>query len=124
MLDIFKLVDIEAKNRGLGSYTTKLEQVEVSKPYQIVHLDKYLYLFVSQRVDTPALPTRVELRSPDNFYQFTKTTLENSDCSQYQMFSEELEIETKNFGSDDPGQFIPFMLEFLKVIPEVKKEER
>lgn len=120
MLDVLKLIELEMRSRGVDKYTVKPIQLEVSEPYMILDLDKYVYLFVSHNVDTPALPTRIDLKSPDNLFQFTRTTLENSAMAQYQFFSEGLTIRTTNYGSDKPSEFTPFMLEFLKIIPEVE----
>lgn len=120
MLDLLQLIKLECKSRGIGKYTVKPIQIEITSPYQLIVLDKYIYLFVSTHVDTAALPTRIELASPDNLYQFTKTTLENTLYAQHQFFTEELIIKTENFGSDKESEFVPFMLEFLKVIPDNK----
>ncbi len=120
MLDLLKLVELECKIRGIERYSVKPVQVEITSPYQYIGLDKYLYLFVSDKVDTPALPTRVDLQSPDNLYQFTKTTLENTTYAKYQFFSDELIVNVRNYGSDKESEFVPFMLEFLKVIPDNK----
>lgn len=119
MIDVIGLIEIEAKARGIKNYNVRLVSVDITSPYQQIVLDKYLYLFISTRVDTPALPTKIELRSPDNLFQFTKTTLENTDMAQLQFFSEELIIKTENYGSNDPADFIPFTLEFLKIIPGI-----
>lgn len=122
MLDLMKLVEVECKSRGIKHYSVKPMQVEVTSPYIRIPLDKYIYLFASEAVDTPALPTMVDLSSPDNNYQFTKTTLENTAVAQYQFFTEELIIKTSNYGSDNPNDFLPFMLEFLKVVPDTEEE--
>ncbi len=117
MLDLLDLIKLECEARGIKKYSVKPVQVEIISPYQRIGLDKYLYLFVSDKVDTAALPTRIDLQSPDNLYQFTKTTLENTRFAQYQFFSEELIIKVSNFGSDKESEFIPFPIEFLKIIP-------
>lgn len=121
MLDLLKLTELEMTSRGIKKYSVKPIQIEVTEPYMILDLDRYVYLFASTTVDTPALPTRVDLKSPDNLFQFTKTTLENSHVVQFQFFSESLTINTANYGSSKPSEFTPFMLEFLKVIPEVEE---
>lgn len=120
MLDVLELVRLEMLSRGVKDYSVKAIQLEVTEPYMIIDLDRYVYLFVSKTVDTPALPCRVDLKSPDNLYQFTRTTLENSSMSQYQFFSEGLTIQTSNYGTNDPSKFMPFMLEFLKVVPKME----
>lgn len=125
MFDVTPLVALEMKSRGIDKYKITLEQVFVNEPSVIMDIGKYIYLFASTSVDTPALPTRITLQSPDNLYQFTKTTLENTHIAQHQFFSEELQIIVENYGSDNPSDFIPFMLEFYKVVPilEDKKDE-
>lgn len=126
MFDVTPLVALEMKSRGIDNYKLTLEQVFVNEPDTILNLNKYIYLFASTSVDTPALPTRITLQSPDNIFQFTKTTLENTHITQHQFFSEELQIMVENYGSDKPSDFIPFMLEFYKVVPllEDKTDEK
>lgn len=121
MLDLMKLIEVECKARNIDNYSVRPVQVEITSPYMILPLDKYIYLFASEAVDTPALPTMVDLQSPDNSYQFTKTTLSNTVVAQYQFFTEELIIKTSNYGSNNPKDFLPFMLEFLKVIPNTEE---
>ena len=120
MLDLLELTRLEMESRGIKKYSVKPIQIEVTEPYMILNLNKYVYLFCSKSVDTPALPTRIDLKSSDNLFQFTKTTLENSNVAQYQFFSESLTINTANYGSNKPSEFMPYMLEFLKIIPETE----
>ena len=118
MLDLATLVKIETTARGIEKYKTQTVFIDVIKPNMIVDINKYPYLFCSEHVDTK-IHTKVELISSDNYFAFTKTTLENADVSQYQFFTSELEIKVSNYGKQ--GSFIPFRLEFLKIIPETEK---
>lgn len=117
MTDIQSYIMLEMVSRGIQKFKTVPVQIEVTSPEMYFDLNKYIYLFCSTDIDVVALPTLVEISSPDNVYQFTKTTLQNSVCSQYQFFTEEMQISTQNFGSDNPSDFVPFFLEFWKIIP-------
>lgn len=123
MPDINQFIDREMRSRHINNYKVVACSIDITKPEVIIDLNKYIYLFASTRVDTPVLPCRVKLASPDNMFQFTKTTLENSDIAQYQFFSEELTIQVENYGSNDPAQFLGFSLEFFKIIPEIENKE-
>lgn len=118
MTDIQSYIMLEMVSRGIQKFKTIPIQIEVTSPEMYFDLNKYIYLFCSKDIDVVALPTLVEISSPDNVLQFTKTTLQNTESAQYQFFTEEMQIETKNFGSDNPADFVPFMLEFWKIIPE------
>lgn len=119
MIEINELVKIEAASRNIKRYKTQTVFVDVIKPNMIIDLNKYPYLFCSESCDTK-IHTKVELISSDNYFAFTKTTLEDADVSQFQFFTSELEIKVSNYGK--PGSFIPFRLEFLKIIPETDEQ--
>jgi len=119
MIEVSKLIEIEAVARGIKKYKTQQVFIDVIKPNMIIDLNKYPYLFCSESCDTK-IHTKVELSSSDNYFAFTKTTLEDADVSQFQFFTSELEIKVSNYGK--PGSFIPFRLEFLKIIPETDEQ--
>lgn len=119
MIEINELVKTEAASRNIKRYKTQTVFVDVIKPNMIIDLNKYPYLFCSESCDTK-IHTKVELISSDNYFAFTKTTLEDADVSQFQFFTSELEIKVSNYGK--PGSFIPFRLEFLKIIPETDEQ--
>lgn len=119
MLEVSKLIEIETTARGIKKYKTQQVFIDVNKPNMIIDLNKYPYVFCSESCDTK-IHTKVELSSSDNYFAFTKTTLEDADVSQFQFFTSELEIKVSNYGK--PGSFIPFRLEFLKIIPETDEQ--
>ncbi len=123
-INVMPLIEHEMRSRNIRDFKVVPIQVFVNEPFSIINLNKYIYLFASTEVDTPALPTRITLQSPDNIYQFTKTTLENTRIAQHQFFGEELLITVENYGSDKPSEFIPFMLEFYKIIPIMEEDKK
>lgn len=116
MIDIQNYIATEMSNRGIDKFKSYPIFVDVNQPDKILDLNKYIYLFASESVDTK-IHTKIELISPDNHFAFSKNTLENSAYSQYLFFSEELNIVTSNYGAD-MSAFVPYRLEFWKVIPE------
>lgn len=116
MIDIQNYIVTEMSNRGIDKFKSIPIFVDVTQPDIILDLNKYIYLFASEQVDTK-IHTKIELIAPDNYFAFSKNTLANSAYTQYQFFSEELNIVTSNYGAD-MNSFIPFRLEFWKIIPE------
>ena len=116
MIDIQNYITVEMQNRGIDRFKSAPIFVDITKPDVILDLSKYIYLFASEAVDTK-IHTKIELISPDNYFAFSRNTLANSAYTQYQFFSEELQILTSNYGADMTA-FIPFRLEFWKIIPE------
>jgi len=115
MVDVGTLILIETEARNIKKYKTVACHIDVTSPNMILDLNKYLYMFCSEDVDAK-IHTKVELISADNYYAFTKRTLQDADSSQFQFFTEEMEIKVSNYGKE--GEFIPFRLEFMKIIPE------
>lgn len=116
MVDLQNLILVEMEARGIKKFKAEPIFIDVNTPDKIISLNKYIYLFCSNRFDAKPF-TKCELISPDNYFAFCKGTLEVSESSQYQFFTETLEILTSNFGASD-SDFIPFRLEFWKIIPE------
>jgi len=116
MIDIQNYIVTEMTSRGIDRFKASPIFLDVNTPDVILDLNKYIYLFASEQVDTK-IHTKIELISPDNYFAFSKNTLNTSAYTQYKFFSEELEILTSNYG-EDASTFIPFRLEFWKIIPE------
>lgn len=116
MIDIQNYITVEMQSRRIDRFKATPIFLDVTKPDIILDLNKYIYLFASEQVDTK-IHTKIELISPDNYFAFSKNTLNTSAYTQYKFFSEELNIVTSNYG-EDMSSFIPFRLEFWKIIPE------
>ena len=43
MLDILQLTDLEMRSRGIAKYKTQPVQIEVTSPYMILPINKYIY---------------------------------------------------------------------------------
>ncbi len=128
MFNLHDYIKQEMNARGITKYKVVPEYVDVYRNSKTLDLTKNIYLFVSQDIDVQ-IPVKVELISFDNYYVFTKTVLQTSFMSQYQFFSQQLEIkvsqidnqtdesrEIKNYVGNN-AEFIPFRLEFLRIIP-------
>ena len=105
---------MEMESRGISKYKAIPYTLDVNKPDQIIDLNKYIWLFVSESVDTRPY-TRIELKSPNNTLIFSKTVLEQMH-NQFRFFDEELEITVDHYGAKE-RDFIPFRLEFWRIIP-------
>lgn len=116
MVDLQNLILVEMEARGIKKFKAEPIFVDVNSPTKIILLNKYIYLFCSTTFDAKPF-TKCELISPDNYFAFCKATLEKSESSQFLFFSESMEIITSQFGKET--DFIPYRLEFWKIIPEV-----
>jgi len=116
-MDIIKLIENEARSRGIEKYKIQTTFIDITAADLIFDLNKYIYLFCSEDIDCK-IHTKVELISGDNYLAITKNVLKGMNNSKYQFFTGELEIKTSNYGK--LGSFIPYRLEFYKIIPENK----
>lgn len=112
-MDINKFIENEAISRGIKKFKVQTTFIDVSTDDIIYDLNKYIYLFCSEDIDAK-IHTKVELISSDNYLAITKNILQNMKNSKYQFFTGELQIKTSNYGK----QFVPYRLEFYKIIPE------
>lgn len=112
----FEYIKNEMQNRGISKFKTMPMVYTLNEPSALLDLDRYIYLFVSTSISCPEF-TKIELKSRDNYLVFTKTLLEKMDSAQYQFFTEELEIEASQYGSDNIEDYKPIRLEFIKIIP-------
>lgn len=131
MFNLYDYIKQEMEARGILKYKVVPEHIDVYHANMSIDLTKNIYLFVSKDIDTTT-PVRCELISFDNYYVFTKTVLQTSVMSQYQFFSQQMEIKTtlidnqtrealamkKYVGNN--AEFIPFRLEFLRIIPLIE----
>ncbi len=128
MFNLYDYIKQEMDARGITHYKVVPEHIDLYHTNTLVDLTKNIYLFVSQDIDVQ-IPVKVELISFDNYYVFTKTVLQTSFMSQYQFFSQQLEIKVsqidnqtdeskqmKNYVGNN-AEFRPFRLEFLRIIP-------
>lgn len=112
----FEYIKNEMENRGIKRFKAVPMVYTLSSPSARIDLNRYLYLFCSETISCPEF-TKIELKSRDNYLVFTKVLLEKMACAQYQFFTEELEIEASQFGSNNIEDFKPIRLEFIKLIP-------
>jgi len=128
MFNLYDYIKQEMSARGILKYKVVPEHIDIYGSNTVIDLTKNIYLFVSQDIDVQ-IPVKVELISFDNYFVFTKTVLQTSVMSQLQFFSQQLEIkvsqidnqtqaasEMKNYVGNN-AEFIPFRLEFLRIIP-------
>ncbi len=128
MFNLYDYIKQEMEARGITHYKVVPEHIDLYHSNTLVDLTKNIYLFVSQDIDVQ-IPVKVELISFDNYYVFTKTVLQTSFMSQYQFFSQQLEIKVsqidnqtdeskqmKNYVGNN-AEFRSFRLEFLRIIP-------
>ncbi|MBR2103775.1 MAG: hypothetical protein IJ933_00615 [Bacteroidales bacterium] len=117
MINIENIIDREMKARGIDNFTTEREWVDVSAPTVFKRLNKYIYMFASHALDAKDEEQKVELISFDNYYNFTPKSLEKSQVSMYQFFEGELTIKTSQYDNTNNGIFVPYRLEFIRIIP-------
>lgn len=112
----FGYVKNEMERRGIPKFRAVPFVYTLKEPSALIDLNRYVYLFCSTSISCYEF-TKIELKSRDNYLVFTKNLLEKMSCSQYQFFTEELEIEASQYGSDNIEDFKPIRLEFIKLIP-------
>lgn len=128
MFNLNDYIKQEMDARGITKYKVVPEHVDVYKANTQIDLTKNIYLFVGKDIDVTT-PVKVEIMSFDNYYVFTRTNLQTSEMSQYQFFSQSIEIKVsqidnqtadaknmKNYVGNN-AEFVPFRLEFLRIIP-------
>jgi len=131
MFNLYDYIKQEMNARGIYKYKVVPEHVDIYNANTQIDLTKNIYLFVSKDIDVYT-PVKVELISFDNYYVFSRTVLQTSVMSQYQFFSQSLEIRVSQADNQTDGvsgaksmkvyvgnnaEFIPFRLEFLRIIP-------
>ncbi|MBR4324108.1 MAG: hypothetical protein IKP73_01125 [Bacteroidales bacterium] len=117
MIDVYSIIDREMKARGIDHYKTTQEHIDVSKKDVLVKLNKYIYLFVGQELDTKDLEQRVELYCYSNYYSFTQRSLDKASVGMYQFFEGELSVITSQYDDTEGGTFVPYRLEFIRITP-------
>lgn len=132
MFNLNDYIKQEMTARGIADYKVVPEYVDIYKANTQIDLTKNIYLFISKDIDV-YIPTKVELISFDNYYVFTRTVLKTSNMSQFQFFSQSLEIRVSQHDNHTPSaqrmnyfvgnsaEFVPFRLEFLRIIPSYKE---
>jgi hypothetical protein len=129
MLNLHDYIRQEMNARGITRYKVVPEYVDIYGANTQIDLTKNIYLFVGKDIDTN-IPFKVELISFDNYYVFSRTVLQTSQMSQYQFFSQALEIKVSQIDNQtdnalsmktyvgNNAEFVPFRLEFLRIIPQ------
>lgn len=128
MFNLNDYIKQEMNARGIYKYKYVPEHVDIYHANTQIDLTKNIYLFISKDIDVQT-PVKVELMSFDNYYVFTKTVLQTSFMSQFQFFSQSLEIKVTQIDNQtqdaknmnvyvgNSAQFVPFRLEFIRIIP-------
>lgn len=94
----------------VGSYQLKPIVILIDSPSYILDLNNDIYIF-----NTRSLPEgmdNVSLISSDNIFEVSKKEYGYMDEYRFQSFSDYLEIK-----SQFTAEFLPYRLEFVKVIP-------
>lgn len=94
----------------VGSYQLKPIVVMVDSFDFVLDLNNDIYILNTRQL--PNSMERISLISSDNVFEFSKVEYDYMDEYRYQSFSDYLEIKSQ-FTND----FIPYRLEFVKVIP-------
>jgi hypothetical protein len=76
-------------------------------------LNNDILILTSQEIDIPINSTLC-LESHDNLFTITKAEYSVITYHKYQVFSNYLKISLKDY-----GDFVPFQLEFLRIIPSI-----
>lgn len=112
----FEYVKNDMACRGITKFKAIPFVYTLKEPTALIDLNRYIYLFNSSTISCPEF-TKIELKSRDNYLVFTKALLEKMNGTQFQFFTEELEIEASQYGSDNVEDFKPIRLDFIKIIP-------
>jgi len=98
--------------RTIDSYQLKSHVVKVDSPIKSIDLKNDMWI-----LNTKALPVAInelEIVSSDNVFTVSPTEYDLMDEYRYQVFTDYMDIKT------DMGDFQPFRLEFIKIIPHRK----
>lgn len=104
-----------AKDRVQGLETVKeyqLKPIIIPITSEDVSIDLNNDIFILNTRSLPAALQDVSLKSSDNVFEATKEEYDLMDEYRYQSFVDYIDIKTSF-----QGDFVPFRLEFIKVIP-------
>lgn len=110
-----KKIEQEISRLGADGFTLKQIRLEVISAYQVFEFYNDIVILSNEILDIPDT-ANLKLISSDNVLVTSKDAYENfNKNTRNEFFSNYLKITLSNYGTT----FIPFILEFLKVIPVI-----
>lgn len=86
--------------------------MRITQDTQNFVLDNSIYFLVNEKLDVP-VTTKIIISSPDAFFSTSQADYDTLKAHKNQSFRNKLKVETSNYGAE----FVPYSLEFLKVVP-------
>ncbi len=98
----------------IDNYQLRPIVVRITSAKMQLDLNNDIYILNTNSL--PANLTTLSMISSDNIFQVTKAEYNLMDEYRYQSFADYIEVD-----SETDGDFVPYRLEFVKIIPHRKK---
>lgn len=117
-IGLWRIIDerIRYMNLNINEVDIQSWYVDVNSFYQEEQLGQDTAVLISPEIDIP-YTAQLILDAGNNKLVTSKEDYEKSVYAGFQFFQDQLSITVSNYGTD----FVPFRLEFLKIIPKLKR---
>lgn len=117
-IGLWRLIDerIRYMNLSINEVDIQSWYVDVNSFYQEEQLGQDTAVLISPEIDIP-FTAQLILDAGNNKLVTSKEDYEKLVYAGFQFFQDQLNITVSNYGTD----FVPFRLEFLKIIPKLKR---
>lgn len=117
-IGLWRIIDerIRYMNLNINEVDIQSWYVDVNSFYQEEQLGQDTAVLISPEIDIP-YTAQLILDAGNNKLVTSKEDYEKSVYTGFQFFQDQLSITVSNYGTD----FVPFRLEFLKIIPKLKR---
>lgn len=117
-IGLWRMIDerIRYMNLNINEVDIQSWYVDVNSFYQEEQLGQDTAVLISPEIDMP-YTAQLILDAGNNKLVTSKEDYEKLVYAGFQFFQDQLNITVSNYGTD----FVPFRLEFLKIIPKLKR---
>lgn len=117
-IGLWRMIDERIRYMNLTADKVDIQSwyVDVNSFYQEEQLNQDTAVLISPEIDIP-YTAQLILDAGNNKLVTSKEDYEKLIYAGFQFFQDQLNITLTNYGTD----FVPFRLEFLKIIPKLKR---
>ena len=117
-IGLWRLIDERIRYMNLTANEIDMQSwyVDVNSFYQEEQLGQDTVVLINSEIDIP-YTAQLILDAGNNKLVTSKEDYEKLIYAGFQFFQDQLNITVSNYGTD----FVPFRLEFLKIIPKLKR---
>lgn len=117
-IGLWRLIDERIRYMNLNANEVDIQSwyVDINSFYQEEQLGQDTVVLINPEIDIP-YTAQLILDAGNNKLVTSKEDYEKLVYAGFQFFQDQLNITVSNYGTD----FVPFRLEFLKIIPKLKR---